>query len=239
MKEKEQIYDKYITFLKKLSIMIEQIYYTIESKFPLIKILKNSYNKYFGPKRYKYLFEIIRDSRRKKIMEIGTWNGEHALQMIQVAKKIHVTGVEYYGFDLFELLDNEVYLEEVSKRPPTLKEVKNKLEKTGCKINLFQGDTRDILPKVVKNLPKMDFIFIDGGHSIETIENDWKCAQQLMTNDTVLIFDDYWNRSDVGCKKVIEKIDKIKFNVEILPVQDKFIKKWGILKINFVRVQKI
>jgi len=219
--------------------MIEQIYYAVESKFLAIKILKNVYRKFFGPKRYKYLFDLIEDNRCKKIMEIGTWNGEHALQMIQVAKKFHGTEVEYYGFDLFELLDKEIYLKEIAKNPPTLKEVIINLKKTNCKINLFQGDTREILPKVVKNLPKMDFIFIDGGHSIKTIENDWKCAQQLMTNNTVLIFDDYWNRSDLGCKKVIEKINKIKFNVEILPIQDKFIKRWGILKINFVRVQKI
>jgi len=218
--------------------MIEQIYYAIESKFPLIKIFKNIYNRFFGPKRYKYLFEIIGEKGCKKIMEIGTWNGEHALQMIQAAKKNHGTEVEYYGFDLFELVDKEMYLKEISKNPPTLEEVKNKLEKTNCKINLFRGNTREVLPKIVKNLSKMDLIFIDGGHSIETIENDWKYAQQLMTTDTVLIFDDYWNRSDAGCKRVIEKIDKTKFNVEILPIQDKFIKKWGILKINFVKVQK-
>lgn len=220
--------------------MIERIYNAIESKFSSIKMFKNCYNKFFGPKRYRYLFEFIRDNRCKKIMEIGTWNGEHALQMIEVAKKFYGTEVEYYGFDLFEFLDKKTYyLKELPKIPPTLEEVRNKLKKTNCKSILFQGDTKEILPKVVKNLPKMDFIFIDGGHSIETIENDWGYAQQLMTKDTILIFDDYWNRSDAGCKKIVEKIDKIKFNVEILPIQDKFIKRRGILTINFVKVQKI
>jgi hypothetical protein len=42
----------------------------------------------------------------------------------------------------------------------------------GAKIFLFKGDTREVLPKVVNTLPMMDFIFIDSGHSLETIEND-------------------------------------------------------------------
>jgi len=60
----------------------------------------------FGPLKYKYLFEIIRNNKCRRIMEIGTWNGEHALQMIEEAKKNFAPNeVEYYGFDLFELFE--------------------------------------------------------------------------------------------------------------------------------------
>ena len=103
--------------------MVSQIYRVIELIFPPIKIVKNCYTKFFGAKRYKYLFEIIKNNRCRRIMEIGTWNGEHALQMIRQAKKIHGRSVEYYGFDLFELLDDRVYSKELSKKPPKLKEV--------------------------------------------------------------------------------------------------------------------
>ena len=171
-------------------------------------------------------------------MEIGTWNGEHALQMIREAKKNYGRSVEYYGFDLFELLDDKVRSKEHSKKFSKLKDVTGKLQKTNCQIKLFQGDTKETLPKVAGKLPKMDFIFIDGGHSIETIKNDWEYSQQLMAKRTVVIFDDYWNREDAGCKKVIEKIDRSKFSVEILPMQDKFKETSDILKINFVKVQK-
>ena len=171
-------------------------------------------------------------------MEIGTWNGEHALQMIEEAKKNFAPEeIEYHGFDLFEMLDNGTALEEYAKIPPALETVREKLAKTDAKISLYKGCTKETLPKVINNLQKMDFIFIDGGHSIETIENDWRYTQQVMDSHTIVIFDDYWNREDAGCKKVVDAIDKTKYEVKILPIQDKFKKEWGILTINFVQVK--
>lgn len=219
--------------------LLKKTYYKVESAFPPIKILKWMHRKFRGPKRYKYLFEIIRKNKCKKIMEIGTWDGDHALEMIEEAKKyFSINEVEYYGFDLFELMDEGKYIEEVSKRPPVLVAVKEKLEKTDAKINLYKGNTKEILPKMINNLPLMDFVFIDGGHSIETIKNDWKYVQQVMDEHTIVIFDDYWNRDDAGCKEIIGNIDRTEFDVRILPIQDKFKKEWGVLKINFVQVKR-
>lgn len=53
-----------------------------------------------------------------------------------------------------------------------------------------------------------------------------------------------WNgewgkRKDVGCKSLIDGLDRTKFNAKILPVQGKFKKDWGVLKISFVCVKKI
>ena len=99
------------------------------------------------------------------------------------------------------------------------------------------------MPKVISELPIMDLVFIDGGHSIETIENDWKFTQKLMDKETIVIFDDFWTgiwgqRKDAGCQNLVNKLDKSMFDVKILPIQDQFSKAEGILKINFVRVQK-
>lgn len=223
--------------------MLSRIYYKIEPRFPPVKVIKKLYYKMFAkePRRYKYLFETIRKNKCRKIMEIGTWNGEHALRMIEEAKKNFPPGeIQYYGFDLFELLDDKMASKEfsTSKIPPSLEIVREKLAKTNAEIHLYKGDTRNTLPKVVNELPKVDFVFIDGGHSIEAIQNDWKYVQKFMDEKTIVIFDDYWNRDDAGCKKVVEGIDKTKFEVRILPIQDKFKKEWGILKINFVQVKK-
>jgi hypothetical protein len=62
----------------------------------------------------------------------------------------------------------------------------------------------------------MDFIFIDGGHSLKTIESDWRYAQVVMDPNAIVNFYDYWNRSDAGCKALIDALDGAKFNVEIL-----------------------
>ncbi len=222
--------------------MFKKQYYKLKNKIPFIEILKNIYSKIPGkgmPRRYKYLFSAIRENRAKKIMEIGTWTGMHALGMIEEAKKyFKPEEIEYYGFDLFELLDDSTSLKEFSIPPPSLGEVKEKLEKTGVKVHLYKGYTQNTLPMAIDKLPKMDLIYIDGGHSLETIENDWNYAQKVIDKSTIVIFDDYWNRDDAGCKKIIENMDKNKFNIEILPIQDKFKKDWGVLTINFVKITR-
>jgi len=173
-------------------------------------------------------------------MEIGTWNGRRAEKMIVAAKQHRAASeIEYYGFDLFEQMTPEINRGELSKTPPTQAEVAARLQKTGAHVHLFEGFTHDTLPQVVGHLPKMDFIFIDGGHSLETIANDWQYAQELVDDQTVVIFDDYYfDRSDLGAKTMIEKIDPKKYQVEILPIRDRFKKEWGILSINFVRVTR-
>jgi len=192
-----------------------------------------------GPKRYKHLFRTVDRCKARHIMEIGTWNGNHAVAMIKVAKKYWLPGeIEYYGFDLFEDADEKTIEVEISKKPSLYNEVKEKLEKTGAKINLYKGNTLNTLPETVKDLPKMDFIFIDGGHSIETVQNDWNYSKQLIHDKTMVIFDDYWNMEDSGCNKIVDSIDRREFLVEILQPTDKFKKKWGTLYINFVKVIK-
>jgi predicted O-methyltransferase YrrM len=191
-------------------------------------------------RRYQYLFEAIDQKHCRRIMEIGTWNGRRALQMIERAKAFHpAEEISYYGFDLFELMTKEVNKEELSKKPPSQEEVQKLLSATGARISLFKGFTHHTLPQVIDQLPEMDMIFIDGGHSLETIDNDWNYCRRLMGENTVVIFDDYYfDRDDVGCKPIIEAIDPNEHDVRILPRRDRFLKSWGILSINFVKVEK-
>jgi predicted O-methyltransferase YrrM len=193
-----------------------------------------------GAKRYQYLFETIDQKHCRRIMEIGTWNGQRALQMIERAKTFHPADqIEYYGFDLFELMTKEVNKEELSKKPPPQDEVRKLLAATGARISLYQGFTTETLPQVVRQLPAMDLIFIDGGHSLETIANDWNYSLQLMDKNTVVIFDDYYyDRDDVGAKPIVEKIDPNEYDVMVLPRRDRFFKTYGVLSINFVKVEK-
>lgn len=161
--------------------------------------------------------------------------------MIKLAKRYHgAKQVDYYGFDLFGQMTAEIFKDEKSKWPPTQQEAFNKLSATGANIHLFQGDTMKVLPEMTPKLPKMDFIFIDGGHSLETIANDWHWASQLMDNKTAAVFDDYWpGRTDAGCKVTVDNIDRNKYSVTIWPITDKFSKtKFGPLSIKLARVQR-
>ncbi len=192
-----------------------------------------------APKRYHHLYDTIREVKARKILEIGVWNGKRAVEMITVAKE-HIHDVAYFGFDLFEDLGESGYMNELSKMPPTEAEVANLISATGATVKLFRGNTLTSLPQSVPTLPKMDFIFIDGGHSVDTIASDWKYIQELMHEGTVVIFDDYWrNRVDAGCKAVVDVIDQSLYVVEILPEIDVFNNKdFGRLEISFAKITR-
>jgi len=195
-------------------------------------------------KRYISLYRTIFRNKSRRILEVGTYNGENALQMIQTAA-IHfpVGEIEYFGFDLFELLTDEKLKAEASLRPPCISEVRQKLENTRARITLYQGDTKDILPKIKNKLGQMDFIFIDGGHSVETISSDWNCIKDLLTKKTVVVFDDYYTNASpelngVGCQNIINNLSRDLYETELLKPMDIFIREWGKLEINFAKVTK-
>jgi predicted O-methyltransferase YrrM len=189
------------------------------------------------PRRYRHLVETIERHRCRRILEIGTWNGEHALAMIRAAARHHPPAeVEYYGFDLFEQIDDEKIVQEISKRPPPMEEVSGRLRATGAQVHLVQGDTRETLPAAVPRLPPMDFVFIDGGHSYETVASDWAAVERLVHPGSVVIFDDYWGRSDAGTDRVVAEIDRARYDVQVLDPEDQFVKEWGLLRVRFVRV---
>ena len=165
---------------------------------------------------HTFLNEYIRKNRCKKIMEIGVADGENAKTMVTVALGIFSPDeVEYYGFDLF--------------KDDRMAQVRQKLMETGCKFSLFKGDTVMTLPKHVKTLQKMDLIFIDGGHSYETVRSDWTQSKHLMHGKTAAFFHNY-NYS--GVKRLVDSVSKEEYLVEIFhPSSDydtAFVKKKNI-----------
>lgn len=168
--------------------------------------------------RYNYITEQVDFYKPKIIMEIGTFRGERAESMITTALKYN-TDVEYYGFDLFDDF-TEFQKEFCYKGVAKINEVKTKLSRFK-NINLIKGNTKNTL-KDFNVQP--DFVFLDGGHSLETIENDWNHVYRLMKKNTVVIFDDYYhNRTDVGARKLVTEISQNKiFKVTLHNVIDHF-----------------
>jgi hypothetical protein len=207
----------------------------------MMKAIKKILSRLRRPLRYWQMFFLILRIKPRRIMEIGTWTGDRALTMIKLAKRYWPAHqIEYYGFDLFGQMTTERFAEEKSKWPPTQQEAYNKIHATGVSTHLFQGDTLQTLPGLEGKLPKMDFIFIDGGHSLETIRNDWQWASLLMHEKTVVIFDDYWiGRTDAGCKITVDGIDRSEYSVALWPLTDSFQKTaFGPLRIKLARVKK-
>ncbi len=169
--------------------------------------------------RYDQLLHAIDLFKPKTIAEIGTYNGQNAIRMIKQAQKYR-KDITYVGYDLFEDATKETDAAELNiKKHNNVSDIEE-LIKTECpsaEVLLIKGNTRETLNNI-----SADFCFIDGGHSLETIQNDFiKCKES-----TVIIFDDYYindkdgNCPDLelyGCNKLLESLK----NAVILPVGGK------------------
>tara|TARA_E500000318_G_C3566014_1_gene215668 strand:+ start:390 stop:1751 length:1362 start_codon:yes stop_codon:yes gene_type:complete len=170
-----------------------------------------------NPRRYDQILHIIRAFKPETIIEVGTWNGSRALEMASTALKER-SNVIYSGYDLFELATQENDQDELNgKGRVTLASVKEKLagfqaSHSGFDFRLIRGNSLETLEE-----QEADFCYIDGGHAVETIAQDFA---KLKKSD-VVVFDDYYlDGADIeafGCNKVIDSLPHL-----ILPMVDRF-----------------
>lgn len=212
--------------------------------FLLKTLLRIIYYLQSNEKRYVNLLIQIFKKKPKKIVEIGVYNGRRAIQMIEAAK-IFNKDVEYYGFDLFEEITDKIYEDEASKFPENFNNIKSLLEKH-AKIFLYKGFTRDTLRKFSEKEIKVDFIFVDGGHAVETIENDYFYSSKIAKDNACIIFDDFYETQTIDLKRfgsnnLYEKLKLNKNNPKILPFSDKYKKNEGkrVIKMFMIYNQQI
>jgi len=198
-------------------------------------------------KHYAGLFRAIAQHPGEHIMEIGTSSGETAEGMIREMGEIVAHGeksINYYGIDLFETGTNEQWEREFTGGyvPPKCADVKLRLEQcTKASINLAAMDSTDRseVNKQMKYWPAMDFIFIDGGHSIETVKSDLALAMCFMHDFTAIVIDDYFPEMPfIGTKIAVDGIDRTKFNVYIAPEIDDYTHPFGRLRTQLVVVTR-
>lgn len=182
--------------------------------------------------RYRDLINEVAKRAPRSILEIGVWSGGTACNMIHKAHQQHGKDMLYYGFDLWEDFTPEMAKSEFCpKTPVTRKSVLTTFKtRVGeyCSYHLIQGNTHNTLPAC--QFPgSFDFIFIDGGHSLDTITADWNniLEKKLITKDTVVVFDDYYHSpeliaKEMGCNHLILTGLPHGFNYKLLPTIDTF-----------------
>lgn len=193
-----------------------------------------------GPKRYRQLADLIRhytkdtkptvDGKKTFCMaETGTWNGGRAIEMALAAFET-VDYVVYNGYDLFEEATAELDAAELNSKPHnTLEAVEARLNKfaelmkeredKSFKFSLNKGDTKHTL---FQDPCELDFAYIDGGHSDETVEHDY----EMLKATPVIVFDDYFSKDEndkmhedfLGTNNLFEKFEGRK---TILPSNDR------------------
>lgn len=209
--------------MKKLIMLIQRIKYK------------------FSMDRKRFVLNHIRKHKPNSILEIGVFNGFFAERMIKAASLNSAKKVSYTGVDLFEEMNQEIYLRELSLNADRKEIVYNKLKLQSANVRLLKGFSKNILPQIVGE--SFDLIIIDGGHSYETVLNDFEYAKKLLSKSGFIFFDDYVNKQAVvreawGVNQVVNSIDRHVYNVKKSIIFDAFSKPWGILVTRMVKVNR-
>ena len=165
---------------------------------PLAKYLyhfKGPTKESHAPVRYNHLVEMVGFYKPQTLLETGTWNGDRAVQLCLAALQANPGDIRYVGYDLFEDGNKELDQLEFNAKPNTaMEKVARKLDRLKelhprFDYSLHKGDTRKIM-----KYHKVDFAYLDGGHSIDTAANDFKNVK----GSKVVVMDDYFVKDEAG-----------------------------------------
>jgi predicted O-methyltransferase YrrM len=196
------------------------------------------YKKYFRKTSLKqkghgefFLNEVYK-TKPKIFLEIGVFHGVTARNVCELLYNIHKNDFKYIGLDLFEKSkenDSEVipntkfnnpfkkiYFQYLKKQDPySLEAVNDLLKKFKNNVHLIKGNSNKILKQL--DMAKVDFVFLDGGHHYDTVQNDLENCTEVIKNNGVVLCDDYNLGSALGVKKAIDEyVLSNKYNCEIV-----------------------
>jgi hypothetical protein len=196
--------------------------------------LKNGYDQIF--------IELIKEKKPKIFLEIGVFTGVTARNICELLSLINNNDFLYYGIDLFEdyqeaiskefipkfLSENQnfsnplkslVYNFLLREKLNSLKSVSKFLKKFKNNIKLIKGNSLEILPNI--DLKIFDMIFVDGGHSYETVKSELAYILKNIKNNCLVVCDDYTLLETPGVKKAIDEAI-IEYSYSLKVVGNKF-----------------
>ena len=196
------------------------------------------YKKYFRKTSLKqkghgefFLNEVYK-TKPKIFLEIGVFHGVTARNVCELLYNIHKDDFKYIGLDLFEkskendteVIPNtkfnnplkKIYFQYLKRQDPySLEAVNDLLKKFKNNVHLIKGNSNKILKQL--DLTKVDFVFLDGGHHYDTVQNDLESCTEVIKNNGVVLCDDYNLGSALGVKKAIDEyVLSNKYNCEIV-----------------------
>tara|TARA_B100001996_G_scaffold311686_1_gene253665 strand:+ start:23 stop:649 length:627 start_codon:yes stop_codon:yes gene_type:complete len=196
------------------------------------------YKKYFRKTSLKqkgvgdFFLEEVKNKRPKIFLEVGVFHGVTARNICELLYKIHKNDFKYIGLDLFEESEENksevipntnfsnplknIYFRYIKKQNPYSKEaVEDLLKKFQNNVNLIKGNSNLVLKKI--DMSKVDYVFLDGGHSYETVKNDLECCLDVINSNGTILCDDYNFGHLPDVKNAIDEfVKKNNLNCQIL-----------------------
>jgi len=193
----------------------------------LTVIYKTYWRKTGLKKNWGELFlNIVNEHKPKVFLEVGVFCGVTARNVCELLKKIHKNEFRYVGIDLFgeKVLQDEItpnYLNKqkfsnplknlfynflLRKNLNSYESVQNFLKNFSKNVTLIKGNSNIILRNL--DLKDIDFVFLDGGHSFETVFDDLNLIYKKISSNkgAVILCDDYEDATYItGVKKAVDK----------------------------------
>ena len=169
------------------------------------------------------LLNQIEIYKPKNFLEVGVFQGVTSRNVCEKLNKVNDGNFLFYGIDLFEdsdeLIDNKEKTVKHNKISNPFKyllfniflrkdlfsinSVYDLLKKFQNKVHLYKGFSYKELLKI--DLSKIDMIFLDGGHSYETVSNDLSIILKSLKKGKIIICDDY-DQASYGVKKAVDEL---------------------------------
>ena len=187
--------------------------------------------------------ERISHHKPKNFLEIGVFCGVTARNTCDFLKEINGESFNYIGIDLFggeknnstDEIEPKFLLNQKFSNPlkniyynlilrenlNSLKSVQKLLKKYNNNIKLIAGDTNSVLKEI--DLKNIDFVFLDGGHSYQTVYNDLtNLYEHMKDKKKVILCDDYGSESYIPeVEKAINDFRK-KNNLQLNLIENRF-----------------
>jgi hypothetical protein len=177
-------------------------------------------------------------------LEVGVFCGVTARNVCELLKEIHRNDFRYVGIDLFgerafqdEITPNYLNKQKFSnplknlfynfllrKNLNSYESVKNFLKKFSKNVTLIKGNSNIILRNL--DLKDIDFVFLDGGHSFETVFDDLNSIYKKISSNknAVILCDDYEDATYItGVKKAVDKFVEIN-KLKLILIKKRFAK---------------
>ena len=160
----------------------------------------------------------------KNFLEVGVFQGVTSRNVCEKLNVINKGEFSFYGIDIFEETNNIIDNKEMTAKHNrisnpfkhllfniilkkdlfSIDSIYKFLKKFKNNVYLYKGFSDTALLKI--DLSKIDMIFLDGGHSYETVSNDLSLILKSICKGKIIICDDY-DQVSYGVKKAVDELN--------------------------------
>mgnify|MGYP006081455537 FL=1 len=158
----------------------------------------------------------------KNFIEVGVFQGVTSKNVCEKLYEINKDDFTFHGIDIFEDSNDKIDNQEMTtkhnkisnpfkhlifniiqkKNLFSLKSIYSFLKKFEKNVRLYKGFSDTELLKI--NMSNIDMVFLDGGHSYETVKNDISIILNGIKKNKIIICDDY-DQINYGVKKAVDE----------------------------------